>query len=195
MLPFRHKRDDCNDSELHPRNSSPKPSSQFNQDTLQITNSQSPQMSTTYNYSIPSIIAAYGIGLAPHGYYFVKMMANAKGQASNILSVYLCPYRCSIPRSDCQLHPSRLSRPRENLTNLKGNVPAQVWHKLARAHAAHLNALEGLPMFAAAMVCLHRTPSGLRECSVWEISGLFCVANAYMVDRLPVPWLNSPRTR
>jgi hypothetical protein len=43
-------------------------------------------MSTT-NYSIPSIIAAYGLGIAPHGYYLVKMMANAKGQSSNILYV------------------------------------------------------------------------------------------------------------
>jgi hypothetical protein len=39
------------------------------------------------NYSIPSIIAAYGLGIAPHGYYLVKMMANAKGQSSNILYV------------------------------------------------------------------------------------------------------------
>lgn len=37
------------------------------------------------NYSIHSIIAAYGIGLIPHGYYFVTMMANARGQASNLL--------------------------------------------------------------------------------------------------------------
>ena len=40
------------------------------------------------NYSIHSIIAAYGLGLAPHGYYLVKMMANAKGQSSNILYVF-----------------------------------------------------------------------------------------------------------
>jgi hypothetical protein len=39
------------------------------------------------NYSIHSIIAAYGLGIAPHGYYLVKMMANAKGQSSNILYV------------------------------------------------------------------------------------------------------------
>lgn len=39
------------------------------------------------NYSIHSITAAYALGLAPHGYYFIKMMANAKGQASNILYV------------------------------------------------------------------------------------------------------------
>ncbi|KAJ5763306.1 hypothetical protein N7533_001987 [Penicillium manginii] len=55
------------------------------------------------------------------------MMANAKGQSSNIL-------------------------PRENLTNLKGKIPTQVWDKLARARGAHLNAMEGLPMFAVAML-------------------------------------------
>jgi uncharacterized MAPEG superfamily protein len=45
------------------------------------------------------------------------------------------------------------NRPRENLTNLKGRIPGQVWDKLARARGAHLNAMEGLPVFAAAMVC------------------------------------------
>ncbi|KAJ5177065.1 uncharacterized protein N7482_002942 [Penicillium canariense] len=79
------------------------------------------------NYSIHSIIAAYGLGIAPHGYYLVKMMANSKGQSSNIL-------------------------PRENLSNLKGCIPGQVWDKLARARGAHLNAMEGVPMFAAAML-------------------------------------------
>ncbi|OOQ91194.1 hypothetical protein PEBR_01350 [Penicillium brasilianum] len=79
------------------------------------------------NYSIHSIVAAYGLGIAPHGYYIVKMMANSKGQSSNIL-------------------------PRENLYNLKGRIPGQVWDKLARARGAHLNAMEGIPMFAAAML-------------------------------------------
>ncbi|OQE16715.1 hypothetical protein PENSTE_c023G00497 [Penicillium steckii] len=75
------------------------------------------------NYTIHSIIAAYGLGIAPHGYYLIKMMANAKGQSSNILG--------------------------------------QVWDKLARARGAHLNALEGIPMFAAAMLAgnLAKLPS------------------------------------
>jgi hypothetical protein len=42
---------------------------------------------TSNNYSIHSIAAAYGLGLVPHGYYYVKMMANANGMASNILWV------------------------------------------------------------------------------------------------------------
>ncbi|KAL2864195.1 uncharacterized protein BJX67DRAFT_361901 [Aspergillus lucknowensis] len=85
-------------------------------------------MSTTpTNYSVHSIIAAYGLGLAPHGYYFVKMMANARGEASNIL-------------------------PRENLANLKGTLKSQVWTQLAKARGAHLNAMENLPLFAVAML-------------------------------------------
>ncbi|KAL4988555.1 hypothetical protein BDW68DRAFT_196685 [Aspergillus falconensis] len=86
-------------------------------------------MSTTpqANYSIHSIIAAYGIGLIPHGYYFVTMMANARGLASNIL-------------------------PRENLSTLKATLPSQIWTKLAKSHGAHLNAMENLPLFAVAML-------------------------------------------
>ncbi|KAL3465506.1 hypothetical protein BJX64DRAFT_285441 [Aspergillus heterothallicus] len=82
---------------------------------------------TPTNYSVHSIVAAYGIGLIPHGYYFVKMMANAKGLATNIL-------------------------PRENLTTLKGKVSDKIWTRLAKARGAHLNAMENLPLFAVAML-------------------------------------------
>jgi hypothetical protein len=47
---------------------------------------------STNNYSVHSIIAAYGLGIVTHGYYLVKMMANAKGQSSNILYVALIHY-------------------------------------------------------------------------------------------------------
>ncbi|GFF32261.1 hypothetical protein IFM51744_03323 [Aspergillus udagawae] len=88
------------------------------------------------NYSIHSIAAAYAVGLFPHGYYYVKMMANAKEHATNIV-------------------------PRENLSNLKGRLPAQIWQQLAKARGAHLNAMEGLPLFAAAMLAgnLAKLPS------------------------------------
>ncbi|OJJ59878.1 hypothetical protein ASPSYDRAFT_903118 [Aspergillus sydowii CBS 593.65] len=82
---------------------------------------------TPTNYSVHSIVAAYGVGLIPHGYYFVKMMANANGMASNIL-------------------------PRENLSNLKGKVTDKVWTRLAKARGAHLNAMENVPLFAVAML-------------------------------------------
>ncbi|KAF7131020.1 hypothetical protein CNMCM5793_003955 [Aspergillus hiratsukae] len=89
------------------------------------------------NYSIHSIAAAYAVGLFPHGYYYVMMMANAKEHATNIV-------------------------PRENLSNLKGRLPAQIWQQLAKARGAHLNAMEGLPLFAAAMLAgnLAKLPSG-----------------------------------
>ncbi|OJJ02408.1 hypothetical protein ASPVEDRAFT_193129 [Aspergillus versicolor CBS 583.65] len=82
---------------------------------------------TPTNYSVHSIVAAYGVGLIPHGYYFVKMMANANGMASNIL-------------------------PRENLSSLKGKVTDKVWTQLAKARGAHLNAMENVPLFAVAML-------------------------------------------
>ncbi|PGH14545.1 hypothetical protein AJ80_05865 [Polytolypa hystricis UAMH7299] len=84
-------------------------------------------MQSTNNWSIHSIAGAYALALAPHGYYYVKMMASAKGNASNLL-------------------------PRENLNNLKAHISSEVWNKLSRARGAHLNALEGLPLFAAAML-------------------------------------------
>lgn len=105
------------------------------------------------NYSLHSIVAAYGIGLAPHGYYFVKMMANAKGQASNTL--YALTSEVMNYRGRILTH--KFDRPRENLTNLKGHIPIQVWDTLARARGAHLNALESLPIFAVAMVCQFST--------------------------------------
>ncbi|KAL4941164.1 hypothetical protein BDV06DRAFT_212896 [Aspergillus oleicola] len=83
--------------------------------------------SPTPNYSIHSIVAAYGLGLVPHGYYLVKMMANFNGVASNIL-------------------------PQENLTTLKAKLPAKVWTSLAKARGAHLNAMENLPLFAVVML-------------------------------------------
>ena len=45
------------------------------------------------NYSIHSIAAAYAVGLFPHGYYYVKMMANAKEHATNIVYAYNNPYQ------------------------------------------------------------------------------------------------------
>lgn len=45
-----------------------------------------PQLSMSQNnYSIHSIAAAYAVGLFPHGCYYVKMMANAKDHATNIV--------------------------------------------------------------------------------------------------------------
>jgi len=79
------------------------------------------------NWSFHAIAAAYGFSYIPHGYYFVKMMSSAKGEATNIT-------------------------PRTNLDTLKGRIPAETWSKLVRARGCHFNALEGFPLFAVAMV-------------------------------------------
>ncbi len=85
-------------------------------------------MSETKNFAFQSITAAYALNWIPHGYYFVKMMGVSKGEATNIT-------------------------PRTNLDTLKTRLPAETWKTLARARGAHLNALEGFPLFAACMVC------------------------------------------
>ncbi|OAX78722.1 hypothetical protein ACJ72_06967 [Emergomyces africanus] len=82
-------------------------------------------MQSTNNWSFHSIAGAYMLGLVPHGYYVLKLASI--GQISNVL-------------------------PRDHFSSLKGRLPAETWNKLCRAHSAHLNALEGLPLFAAAMV-------------------------------------------
>jgi hypothetical protein len=42
-------------------------------------------MQSTYNWSLHSVAAAYVLGLAPHGWYFVKMMRISGGKATNLL--------------------------------------------------------------------------------------------------------------
>jgi uncharacterized MAPEG superfamily protein len=86
-------------------------------------------MTEPRNFAFPSIAAAWALNLVPHGYYFVKMMSASNYSATNIT-------------------------PRTNLDILKARLPAATWNTLARARGAHLNAIEGFPLFAACMVCL-----------------------------------------
>ncbi|EEH36429.1 hypothetical protein PAAG_06847 [Paracoccidioides lutzii Pb01] len=82
-------------------------------------------MHSTDNWSIHSIAGAFMVGLVPHGYYVLKLASI--GKLSNIL-------------------------PRDHFSSLKGRIPTETWSKLCRAQGAHLNAMEGLPLFAAAMI-------------------------------------------
>lgn len=84
-------------------------------------------MSDPKNLALPSIAAAWALNLAPHGYYFVKMMSASNWTATNVT-------------------------PRTNLDTLKTRLPAATWSTLARARGAHMNAIEGFPLFAACMV-------------------------------------------
>jgi uncharacterized MAPEG superfamily protein len=84
-------------------------------------------LNTPYNWSVHAIPAAYCLAFPPYLYQFAKSMTASKYTATNIV-------------------------PRTNLESLKGKLDTNTWQKLARARGAHLNALEGFPLFAAAMV-------------------------------------------
>jgi uncharacterized MAPEG superfamily protein len=60
---------------------------------------------------------------------------------------------------------------------LKGRISSQVWDKLARARGAHLNAMEGIPMFAAAMVSFFTT-----------LDIIFWKSNVVLLYSWPVIW-------
>ena len=79
------------------------------------------------NLAFPSIAAAWALNLVPQGYYFVKMMSASNYTATNVT-------------------------PRTNLDTLKTRLPTATWDRLVRARGAHLNTLEGFPLFAACMV-------------------------------------------
>lgn len=80
-----------------------------------------------YNYSIHSIPAAYMLAFPPYMYQFARGMVASNYATTNIV-------------------------PRTNLEALRGKVDTKTWQTLACARGAHLNALEGFPLFAAAMV-------------------------------------------
>ena len=85
-----------------------------------------------YNYSFHAIAGAYALAFPPVMWQFAKGMTASNYQATNLV-------------------------PRTNLDILKSKVDSNTWQKLVRARGAHLNALEGFPLFAAAMVCLSFT--------------------------------------
>ncbi|KAH7312883.1 hypothetical protein BKA65DRAFT_600439 [Rhexocercosporidium sp. MPI-PUGE-AT-0058] len=81
----------------------------------------------TPNYALHSIIAAYGLAFVPMYYTTLRMMVATGGKWS-------------------------FSMPRTNMDAMKTKVPSSVWNSCYRAQCAHINALEGFPLFAAAMI-------------------------------------------
>lgn len=79
------------------------------------------------NYSILAIPAAYALAFPPYIYQFARGMTASGFTATNIA-------------------------PRTNLELLKSKLPEATWQSLVRARGAHLNAFEGFPFFAGAMV-------------------------------------------
>lgn len=79
------------------------------------------------NYSLLSIPLTYALAFPPYMYQFGVGMTASSYAATNVL-------------------------PRTNLELLKGKISEATWQSLVRARGAHLNALEGFPLFAGAMV-------------------------------------------
>ena len=95
--------------------------------------------STSPNYSFQIIAGAYAFSFLPHSYYLIKSMST--GSFSNI-------------------------NPRTNLDVLKPIVSASTFSKLAKARGCHFNALEGFPLFAAAMIAGNMAGVPSREMNV-----------------------------
>jgi hypothetical protein len=83
--------------------------------------------STTHNYSLHSIPAAFLFAIIPHGYGMARLMYETSNKSSTAM-------------------------PRTNLDTWKSKLPTATWNHLARARGAHLNSLEVFPLFAAAVV-------------------------------------------
>lgn len=81
----------------------------------------------TKNYSLLAIPTAYALAFPPYLYQFVRSMTASSYTTTNII-------------------------PRTNLDVLKSKIPDSTWQSLVRARGAHLNAFEGFPLFAGAMV-------------------------------------------
>jgi len=99
------------------------------------------------NYALPSIAAAYGLAFVPNYYNVLRMMAATGGKWS-------------------------FAMPRTNMDTLKSKVPVSIWNQCYRARCAHINALEGFPLFAAAMLAgtmMHIPSEDLNKSAGWYI--------------------------
>lgn len=82
---------------------------------------------STPAFALHSIPISYALSFPPHIYMFTKLMTASKFTASNLV-------------------------PRPNLERFATTLPKPTLDLLWRARGCHLNALEGFPLFAAAMV-------------------------------------------
>ena len=86
-----------------------------------------PAYFSTPAFALHAIPISYALALPPHMYFFSKIMTASNYAASNIT-------------------------PRANLATLADTLPKATTNMLWRARGCHINALEGFPLFAAAMV-------------------------------------------
>ncbi|EXJ67673.1 uncharacterized protein A1O5_09019 [Cladophialophora psammophila CBS 110553] len=91
-----------------------------------ITTTTTPYFSS-YAFALHSIPAAWMLSVPPHAYLFSKLMTASGYAYSNLV-------------------------PRAQLATLAPTLPKATADMLWRARGCHLNALEGFPLFAAAML-------------------------------------------
>lgn len=82
---------------------------------------------STRAFALHAIPISYALAYPPHLYFFTKLMTATGFTATN-------------------------QAPRSNLAVLGATLPKPTADMLWRARGCHLNALEGFPLFAAAMV-------------------------------------------
>lgn len=99
------------------------------------------------NWSLKAIPTAFALGLVPHSYYLVRLMAATKGQMST--AMYDVP---STHQSNERPQLTSATRPRTNLDTWRSKLPSDLFNHLVRARGAHLNSMEVFPLFAAAIV-------------------------------------------
>jgi uncharacterized MAPEG superfamily protein len=121
---------------------------------------------TPYNWSIHAIPAAYMLAFPPYLYQFARGMTASNYTATNIV-------------------------PRTNLEALKSKLDSRTWQKLARARGVHLNALEGFPLFAAAMVRLldHQAPKTCLLTCISQIAGNYAKLDVKEMNFLAADYL------
>ncbi|OQU99411.1 hypothetical protein CLAIMM_05047 [Cladophialophora immunda] len=102
-------------------------SSQSRTGTTAAGSRTSPAYFSSYAFALHSVPMAYMLSVPPHAYLFARLMKASGYAYSNLV-------------------------PRAQLPTLAPTLPKATADMLWRARGCHLNALEGFPLFAAAMI-------------------------------------------
>lgn len=116
---------------------------------------------TTYSFAIYSLPAAYLLAFPPHIYSLARMMSASSFSYSNLT-------------------------PRNQLETLATRLPAATVDSLWRARGVHLNALEGFPIFASAMILgtyAKLEPAELNTCAAEYLGTRVLYSLLYMTVR------------
>nr|KAK5435821.1 hypothetical protein LTR18_009823 [Exophiala xenobiotica] len=148
---------------------SSKPTTSYSSSRTTSTSSPLPYFSS-YAFAMHSIPLSYALAYPPHLYLFTKFI-----KASNYA------YTNMVPRA--------------NLERLGPSLPRETADMLWRARGCHMNALEGFPLFAAAMLagtCTNISPRELNICAAEYLAARVVYSVLYMTVRSePASYLRS----